>query len=145
MEEQTPGRDNRQTADRGQATDSQKLVLSSLPHTWLIDIDGTIAVHNGYLMNDEDMPLENSCAFLRSLPEGDFILLLTSRPESTRSLTEIFLKKNHIRYDGIVFGLPVGERILINDDKPSGLRMSYAIALPRDEGIIINVVEDERL
>ena len=121
------------------------LVLSSLSHTWLVDIDGTIAVHNGYLMYGEDMPLESSCAFLRSLPEDDYILLLTSRQESARELTEIFLKKNHIRYDGIVFGLPVGERILINDDKRSGLRMSYALALPRDEGIRTNVVMDEKI
>ena len=83
--------------------------------------------------------------FLRELPEDDFILLLTSRPKSVRAQTENFLKKNHIRYDGIVFGLPIGERILINDDKPSGLRMAHAITLPRDTGIRYKVIVDDQL
>lgn len=126
-------------------TDTSQLVLSALSHTWLIDIDGTIAVHNGYLADGEDTPLENSCAFLRALPEDDFIILLTSRPESERTNTEKFLNKNHIRYDKIVFGLPVGERILINDNKPSGLCMAYAIALGRNSGINCTYVIDQKL
>lgn len=126
-------------------TDDSRLVLSALQHTWLIDIDGTIAKHNGYLEDGEDTPLENSCVFLRGLPKDDFILLLTSRPESMRAKTEKFLKKNHIRYDAIVFGLPVGERILVNDDKPSGLRMAHTIALARNEGINCSFEIDEKL
>ena len=126
-------------------TDTSHIVLSALQHTWLIDIDGTIAIHNGYLADGEDTPLENSCAFLHELPKDDFILLLTSRPESMREKTEIFLKKNHIRYDGILFGIPTGERILVNDDKPSGLCMAHAIALARNEGISCSFVIDEKL
>lgn len=126
-------------------TDMHHLVLSSLSHTWLIDIDGTIAIHNGYLSEGADIPLENSCAFLRELPKDDFIILLTSRRESAREETENFLKNNNIRYDEIIFGLPVGERILVNDNKPSGLCMSYAIALSRNEGINFTVEIDDKL
>ena len=127
------------------SADTHCLVLSSLSHTWLIDIDGTIAVHNGYLLDGADTPLENSCAFLRKLPKDDFIILLTSRQESAREMTENFLKNNNIRYDEIIFGLPAGERVLVNDNKPSGLCMSYAIALSRNEGINCTVDIDDKL
>ena len=122
-----------------------QLVLSSLEHTWLIDIDGTIAIHNGYLMERKDIPIENSLTFLRNLPKEDYIVFLTSREEKYRMLTEKFLADNDIRYNAILFGLPVGERILINDDKPSGLCMSYAICLERNKGISFGVTIDETI
>lgn len=117
------------------STDDSRLVLSALQHTWLIDIDGTIAKHNGYLKDGEDTPLENSIKFLHNIPAEDCVILLTSRIEKYREQTESFLKSNGIRYDRILFGLPMGERILLNDDKTSGLCMSYAVRLQRDEGI----------
>ena len=122
-----------------------RMVLSTLSHTWLVDIDGTLAVHNGYKIYGKDTVLENSREFLRSLPAEDYILLLTSRTEDARPQTETFLKENHIRYDHIVFGLPTGERILINDDKPSGLCMSYALAVKRNEGIELKIERDATL
>lgn len=127
------------------STDTPHMMLSSLNHTWLIDVDGTIAVHNGYLADGEDTLLENSCTFLRKLPKDDYIILLTSRPESVRTKTEKFLNENHIRYDRILFGLPTGERILINDDKPSGLCMAHSIALSRNEGINCTIEIDNQL
>ena len=33
-------------------------------------------------------------------------------------------------------GMPTGERILINDIKPSGLRTALAINVKRDEGLL---------
>ena len=39
---------------------------------------------------------------------------------------------NNIRYDYIITDLPFGERILVNDNKPSGLSMAYAINKVRD-------------
>lgn len=120
-----------------------ELILSALPHTWLIDVDGTIVVHNGYLGDGGDALLERSAEFLRGIPEGDAVILLTSRDESYREATEGFLRENGIRYDAILFGLPVGERILINDDKPSGLCMSHAVRVKRDEGVDLNYYLDE--
>lgn len=127
-------RDHGDGLDRTGSKEPRDLILSSLPHTWLVDIDGTIVVHNGYLQK-EDILLDGSAAFLRGLPEGDRIVLLTSRDERYREQTERFLKERDIRYNTILFGLPMGERILINDDKPSGLCMSYAVRLQRDAGI----------
>lgn len=121
------------------------IVLSELPHTWLIDIDGTLAVHNGYKDLGEDMLLEISLAFLREIPEQDVIVFLTSRTEESRKLTETFLQQHHIRYDYILYGLPIGERILINDSKPSGLDMAYAINIERNQGIKMEIIIDNSL
>lgn len=110
------------------------LILSKLGKTWFIDIDGTIVEHNGYL-NGMDKPLKGAINFLRSIPEEDFIIFTTARNSSFREITESFLKVNHIRYNLILFDLPSGERVIINDKKPSGLLMSHSINLERDEGL----------
>ena len=44
-----------------------KLVLSSLPHTWILDVDGTICVHNGY-KNGGDVILDGVKDFFESIP-----------------------------------------------------------------------------
>lgn len=112
--------------------ENNKLVLSPLKHTWIIDLDGTIVKHNGYKIDGKDTLLEGAKKFLDSIPKEDFILFLTSRTDEYRELTIAFLKENHIRYDQIVFNAPYGERILFNDDKPSGLKMGVAFNKKRD-------------
>ena len=111
-----------------------KLELSSLPKTWLIDVDGTIVKHNGY-KNNGDVLLEGVQEFFAQIDEQDVVILLTARNELFRQETEDFFKAHNIRYDKIIFGLPTGERILINDDKPSGLKMGHAINKTRDGNI----------
>jgi hypothetical protein len=96
------------------------LVLSTLGHTWIIDLDGTVVKHNGYKTEGEDSLLQGAGDFLSSIPENDMIVFITSRTDQYRELTEIFLKKHKIRYDYLIFNAPYGERILINDNKPSG-------------------------
>ena len=110
-----------------------KLVLSTLGHTWILDLDGTIVKHNGYKIDGEDSFLPGAEGFLKSIPEKDMIVFLTSRTEEYRELTERFLRNKNVRYDHIIFEAPYGERILINDDKPSGLKMCIAIAMDRDQ------------
>lgn len=122
-----------------------KLILSTLGHTWILDLDGTIVKHNGYKLDGVDSFLPGAKEFLRSIPEKDMIIFLTSRKEEYREITEHFLKVNNIRYDHIIFGAPYGERILINDDKPSGLKMSVAITGKRDAGILPIIVENDSL
>lgn len=111
----------------------RKLVMSSLPKTWIFDLDGTLVVHNGY-KTGKDRWLPGAAEYLRMIPEEDFILILTGRDEQLREETERFLKESCVRYNEILFGLPLGERILFNDDKPSGLPMAYAVNLSRDTG-----------
>lgn len=106
--------------------------LSPLFHTWILDIDGTIVKHNGYKIDGHDTLLKGALEFLANIPADDMIIFITSRTEEVRKLTENFLRENNIRYDHIIFGAPVGERILINDKKPSGLEMSVALNTQRD-------------
>lgn len=109
-----------------------ELVLSTLGHTWILDLDGTIVKHGGYLTDGKDSFLPNAEEFLKAIPEGDMILFLTSRTEKERELTEAFLKENHVRYDQIIYGAPYGERILMNDKKPSGMITAMAVSGERD-------------
>lgn len=116
-----------------------EMTLSTLPKTWFVDIDGTLVKHNGYKIDGIDSLLEGAKEYLDQLPEEDRVILTTSRTDEYKELTIDFLKKNNIRYDDIIFNLPFGERIVINDRKPSGLEMSVAINLDRDrfEGPVI--------
>ena len=121
------------------------LVLSTLGHTWILDLDGTLVKHNGYKIDGEDTFLPGAKEFLKNIPEKDMIVFLTSRDEEYRNLTEQFLNENEIRYEHIIFNAPYGERILINDDKPSGLRMGVVINKDRDSAMNIIVQEDSGL
>ena len=120
----------------------ENLVLSTLGHTWILDLDGTIVKHNGYKIDGEDTLLPGVIAFLQSIPEKDMIIFLTSRTEEYKEQTICFLKSKHIRFDHILFNVPYGERILINDRKPSGLTVALAININRDSDCIINFEED---
>lgn len=123
----------------------QELVLSSLGKTWILDFDGTLVEHNGY-KNGNDHWLPGAKEFLKRIPETDYILILTAREKEAREKTEEFLKKHGIRYNDIKFEMPMGERIILNDSKPSGLQMSYAVECKRDEGLNdLNIVIDEKL
>ncbi|MEN9395061.1 MAG: hypothetical protein RL362_1282 [Bacteroidota bacterium] len=109
------------------------ICLSPLPHLWLIDIDGTIVTHNGHLLNDENI-LPGVLDFWNAIPASDTIVLLTARSESFRDLTLSWLKKNNLRFDHVLFNLPNGERILINDKKESGLVTAHSVNLNRNSG-----------
>lgn len=109
--------------------------LSDLPKTWLVDVDGVIFPHNGYLQSEEESPLAGVLEFFRELPEEDSIVLLSARPEQHRDQTEQQLERWGIRFSYLLLGLPVGERILINDTKPRGLKTAWAVNVARDCGI----------
>ena len=119
----------------------QELILSTLPHTWFIDIDGTICKHNGF-KEGPDLLLPNVKEFFLSIPKEDTIILTTSRREEDLAK---FLEIPGIRYDQIIYNLPTGERILINDEKPSGLKMAFAISIERDKGIDAKIIIDDEL
>jgi len=121
------------------------LRLSSLEHTWILDLDGTIIKHNGYKNDGFDTLLDGAIEFLNQIPEQDMIIFITARQKEYSEITEQFLTQNHIRYNHIIYGAPYGERILINDQKPSGLDMAYACNLPRDLGIKIKWTVDSSL
>ena len=108
--------------------------LSPLPKTWLIDIDGTIFRHNSHLAG-EDRLLPGVREFLAGLPPQDRVILMTARAEEHREATLAALDRHGLRHDAVIFGLPTGERILINDSKPSGLPTAHAVNVRRDDGL----------
>lgn len=110
----------------------RELILSTLPKTWIFDLDGTIVKHNGYKLDGEDTLLDGAKEYLDRLPEGDRILIFTSRTEAYRDQTLRFLAAHDIRYDEILFDMPMGERIVVNDRKPSGLDMAVSLNMDRD-------------
>ncbi len=121
------------------------LTLSSLDHTWILDLDGTLVVHNGYKVYGKDMFLEGAKEFLCSIPENDMVIFLTSRKKDYAKITEEFLEENNIRYDYIIYEAPYGERIIVNDEKPSGLKMAQAINVKRNEACKLSLNIDDDL
>ena len=116
-----------------------KLTLSTLGHTWILDLDGTIVKHNGYLIDGEDTFLPGAEAFLKGIPPQDMVIFVTSRKEEYRGLTEDFLMRHGVRYNHIIFEAPYGERILVNDAKPSGLKMAISINVSRDQDFDVDL------
>ena len=119
------------------------LVLSTMAKTWFFDLDGTILKHNGYKTDGKDTLLSGAKQYLEGLPDCDRVVLVTSRTEEYREETLRFLKENHIRYDEILFNLPMGERIIVNDRKPSGLDMAVALNMERDQFNLPNIVRQK--
>lgn len=118
--------------------------LSPLPHTWILDLDGTIVVHNGY-KNTGEMLLDGVKNFWEQIPQDDYILILTARTPEYAEETEAFLRMHGLRYSKILYNIPVGERILINDQKPSGLDMALAINKQRNATCSLNINVNENL
>jgi len=123
----------------------KELILSQLGHTWILDLDGTLVVHNGYKTEEGERFLDGALGFLRSIPAEDMIIFVTSRKTEQKQLTEDFLAQHNVRYDHIIYNAPYGERIMINDSKPSGLQTAVAVNLKRDEFEEILIKTDEKL
>lgn len=122
---------------------ADELVLSTLPKTWVFDLDGTLLKHNGYKLDGEDTVLPGALEYLNTIPAEDKIIIFTSRTDEYRQITMDFLKEHGIRYDGILFNMPMGERIIVNDKKPSGLDMSVAINIDRDQFMLPQIKREK--
>lgn len=112
--------------------EQNEIRISPLAKTWILDLDGTIVVHNGPYIYGEDRFLPGAKEFLDSISPQDIIIFLTARSNYEKAHTLKFLKKNNVRYDHIIFNAGHGERILINDNKPDGLVTAMAINTKRD-------------
>lgn len=122
-----------------------EIKVSCLAKTWILDLDGTIVKHNGYKMDGNDTLLPSALSFLQKIPKEDLVIFVTSRDSKYECDTRVFLEQNHIRYDHIIFNAPYGERILINDEKPSGLPTAIAVNVKRDVGIQTSFTQDPNL
>ena len=121
------------------------LELSSLPKTWILDIDGTIVKHNGYKLDGYDTLLDGVKEFYSKISLEDKIVLMTAREGKYLEDLKLFLKLNNLRYDYLLTDIPMGERVLVNDKKPSGMECAYAINKVRDENFILDYqINDEK-
>lgn len=112
---------------------SEKIVMSNLPKTWILDLDGTLVKHNGYKEDGHDTLLDSANTVLKNIKEDDLVVIITSRKKKYKKLTENFLQEHKIRFDVIVYEAPYGERIVVNDNKDTGLRMAYSFGGPRND------------
>lgn len=112
-----------------------ELRLSALTKTWIIDVDGVIVRHNGHLGPEGDRLLPGVREFWDRIPADDTIIVMSARKEHERAATLATLEGWGLRCSIALFGLPPGERILVNDAKPSGLVTAHAVSVPRDAGL----------
>lgn len=122
---------------------ADELILSTLSKTWVFDLDGTLLKHNGYKMDGCDMVLAGVQEYLRTIPLTDKIVIFTSRTDEYKQMTLDFLAEQEIRYDVILFNMPMGERILVNDRKPSGLDMAVAVNIDRDKFDLPSIIREK--
>ena len=122
-----------------------ELRLSPMPKTWILDLDGTLVVHDGPFISGKDEFLPGAREFLESIPKRDMIIFLTARSDYEKPHTMRFLKENNVRYDHIIFNAGEGERIMINDMKPDGLVTAYAINTKRDRFCRTEFVTDRTM
>ena len=122
-----------------------KLEFSTLSKTWILDIDGTLVKHNGYKIDGYDTLLDGVKEFFDNLSPDDKVVMLTARKEEYLEDLKKFLKENNLRYDYLLTNMPMGERILVNDRKPSGLDMAFAVNKDRDKELSINYAINKNL
>ncbi len=114
--------------------------VSTLPKTWIFDLDGLLVAHNGHC-NGGDKLLAGVAQLMAQIAPEDRVVLLSARAECWREPSLAFLKREGVRIDHAIFGMPVGERILFNDCKPSGLQTALAVNVTRDSGLAHIAVE----
>ena len=119
--------------------------FSTLTKTWILDIDGTLVKHNGYKIDGYDTLLDGVKEFFETLNPEDKVVLLTARKEEFLPDLRDFLANNNIRYDYLLTDMPMGERILVNDRKPSGLDMAFAVNKDRDKAFELDYTINEAL
>jgi hydroxymethylpyrimidine pyrophosphatase-like HAD family hydrolase len=113
------------------------------PKTVICDIDGTLIEHRGAASRHMSNSPKILPYVIDRLEEWDLkgysIVLLTGRKESMRNKTEQQLEMCGIFYDQLIMGVGGGQRILINDLKPTDSDpnnpTAVAINLKRNEGL----------
>jgi hypothetical protein len=105
------------------------------PRTWIMDLDGTVVVHNGHL-NGGDALLPGVLDFFENLPKEDVVIIVTARDERFKEQTLDFLRSSGLRFDHSIFGVSKGERILVNDKKPDGCETALCVNLNRNQGLV---------
>jgi hypothetical protein len=114
--------------------------IENLPKTIICDIDGCIFKHMGNLcgmQTDKPVLLDGVKEKFDEWDKKAYrIILLTGRKESMREITENQLRLHGLFWDILIMGATRGQRVLINDLKPSNQTpTACAINLLRDKGL----------
>tara|TARA_R100001443_G_scaffold49954_1_gene62242 strand:+ start:962 stop:1435 length:474 start_codon:yes stop_codon:yes gene_type:complete len=131
-----------------------KQIHSKMGKTWFFDLDGTLLKStsnekldqmiskHGKTSHRQEEVLMSSKQFLKNIPKSDQVVLTTARANRHRDHTVRVLEYVGIKYDQIIFDIPAGARILVNDIKPRGavknnheIKTAFAINLKRNEGL----------
>jgi hypothetical protein len=120
------------------------------PKTIFLDIDGCLIPHKGTLTGiwdaaknkinsigtfDHIFVKENVKKISEWERKGHTIILVTGRKECMREDTENQLREYGIFYDRLIMGITGGQRVLINDMKPTGEPTALAFNLERNQGL----------
>jgi len=114
--------------------------MNEMKKTIFLDIDGCVLKHKGnmsdIILNDSEILPGVKEKFNEWDGLGYKIVLTTGRRESARKLTEKQLFSYGLFWDHLIMGCNRGERILINDFKPSSDEpTARAICLTRNTGL----------
>ena len=101
------------------------------PKLWILDIDGVIFTHNSYL-EGKDKIVPGFIDFYRQIKKEDYMIIISARKKKYIDITKSSLKKNHIRFNNIIFEVPTGERVIINDKKPDGTKTCFVFNINRN-------------
>jgi len=112
--------------------DSFNVKKNKTGRTWFIDLDGTIFEHNSYLCG-KNIVLKNAKFFLNEIPSEDCLIFVTARPQKYKNMTLKSLALLDIDYDGIIFNVSPGTRVIVNDKKVSGKFTALAINKRRND------------
>ena len=97
--------------------------------TLFVDFDGTTFYHATQTI----IPGTKE-KFKEWKEKGYTIIITTARQVDAEEITVKALQDNELEYDGIIFGLSNGDRVVINDIK-EGRDRAFGINVERDGGI----------
>lgn len=116
--------------------------------TYFFDIDGTLIEHVGSMSNQlcvvSSPKIKQIQRYFEHLYELDAkIIICTGRKESEKESIRGLLKTLNLQYDEIITGCPRGPRIIVNDNKFSGLPTVGAIGFPRNSYSWLDIKPNE--
>mgnify|MGYP003440041575 FL=1 len=116
--------------------------------TLFVDLDGVLVLNSGQFTEPKwgtTDSIEENVAVLNRLHETGkvHLVITTARKEEYRDVTIEQLDKIGMRYDSIVFGLPHGKRIVVNDYAPSNpFKSCDSINIKRNSTELRAMLED---
>lgn len=111
--------------------------------TWFLDFDGTLVFQKSHLLENDKILDSTKKFFEHFVKSDDYVIITTAREEQEhKERIFLFMKKNNLKCDLVICGIPTGPRVLINDKKNDGTKTAYSINIPRDQGINLEQLKD---